>query len=183
MFLQNLDNLLIKNCEEILLANSNDLENAKDITPALKKRLALTEDGIMKMAHSARQVAALADPVGKVFSSWSTDNGLKVSKMRVPIGVIFFVFESRPNVIVDAAALAIKSGNVLIARGGKEAKFTNDITTKLIQEALGLAGLSQNCVQQLADRSHEAIYEVVRHWEYVDLVVARGREQLIRSVK
>ena len=96
--------------------------------------------------------------------------------MRVPIGVIVFVFESRPNVIVDAAALCVKSGNVLIARGGKEAQHSNNIFEKLIQEALESASLPKEAVQQLADRDYSALTEVVQSYQYVDLVVPRGRE-------
>jgi len=182
-FLSQLADLILQNKERILTENTKDLAGSKDITPAMKKRLTLSDASLSVMADGVRQIIDLSDPVGQVVSSWTQPNGLKISKVRVPIGVIFFVFESRPNVIVDAAALAVKSGNVLIARGGKEAVHSNDILEKLIHEALVAAGLSESCATQLADKSHEAIYEVVKHPEFVDLAVARGREQLINAVK
>ena len=182
-FLSHLADLILQNKENILAANAKDLADSADITPAMKKRLTLSDASLSAMAKGVRQIIDLSDPVGQVVSSWTQPNGLKISKVRVPIGVIFFVFESRPNVIVDATALAIKSGNALIARGGKEAAHSNDILEKLIREALLTAGLSANCAMQLADKSHEAIYEVVKHSEFVDLAVARGREQLINAVK
>ncbi|MFA7653665.1 MAG: glutamate-5-semialdehyde dehydrogenase [Candidatus Magasanikbacteria bacterium] len=182
-FLAKLADLILQNKKEILSANAKDIEGAKDLPEAMKKRLLLTDVSFDAIAQGVRQIIDLPDPIGQVVSSWKTDAGLKINKTRVPIGVIFFVFESRPNVIVDAAALAIKSGNVLLARGGKEAAHSNDILEKLIKVALTASGLSENCAMQLADKSHEAIYEVVKHSEYVDLAVARGRAQLINAVK
>lgn len=183
IFLKNLAGFLIQNTAEILIENKKDLESASQLTSAMKKRLTLTADSIKSIAQGVEDVAKLADPIGTIAKMWKQPNGMQVCKMRVPIGVIFFVFESRPNVIVDAAALAVKSGNALIARGGKEACFSNDIFQKYISQALESAGLSPYCVQQLEDKSHEAIYQVVKQSQYIDLVVARGREQLIKSVK
>lgn len=183
LFLQSLSALLLKYTPDILAENKKDLESAGQLTSAMKKRLTLTEKSIEAMALGVRSVAELSDPVGTVVKMWKQPNGMRVGKMRVPIGVIFFVFESRPNVIVDAAVLAIKSGNALIARGGKEANFSNNILHKYIIEALESAELSAFCVQQLEDKSHEAIYQVVKQTEYLDLVVARGREQLIKAIK
>lgn len=183
IFLQDLSALLLKHTPDILAENKKDIEAAGQLTDAMKKRLTLTEKSIEAIALGVRSVAELSDPVGTIVKMWKQPNGMQVGRMRVPIGVIFFVFESRPNVIVDAAALAIKSGNVLIARGGKEARFSNDILQKYISQALESAGLSSCCVQQLEDKSHEAIYQVVKQPQYIDLAVARGREQLIKSVK
>ena len=183
LFLAKLADLVEKNQEQILVENVKDLANASDITPAMKKRLALSASSIQAIAQGVRDIIKLSDPVGQIVGQWERPNGMKVGKMRVPIGVIFFVFESRPNVIIDAAALAIKAGNVLIARGGKEAKYSNDIFEKIIMQALAEAGLPKDCATQLGDKSHEGIYEVLKYSEYVDLAVARGREQLINSVK
>ncbi|MFA6486296.1 MAG: glutamate-5-semialdehyde dehydrogenase [Candidatus Magasanikbacteria bacterium] len=183
LFLEKLAELLSKNKAQILKANAQDVEGATGLTEAMKKRLLLVEASVDNMAQGVRTVIDLDDPVGQVVSSHIESNGLKINRVRIPIGVIFFVFESRPNVIIDAAALAIKSGNALIVRGGKEACHSNEILEKLIQEALASSGLSKNCVMQLTDKSHEAIYEVVRQSEYIDLAVARGREQLISAVK
>lgn len=183
LFLKKLADLLLENVKEILSANAKDVNGAADIAPALKKRLSLSEESIKAMALGVKEMINLPDPVGEVTEKWQQPNGMKVEKVRVPIGVIFFVFEARPNVIIDAAALAIKSGNVLVARGGKEARHSNEILEKLIQRALQESGLPQGAVQQLADKNREAIYEVLKYSEYVDLAVARGREQLISAVK
>lgn len=183
LFLQDLSVLLLKHIPDILAENKKDIESAGQLTDAMKKRLTLTEKSIESIALGVRSVAELSDPVGAIVKMWKQPNGMQVGRMRVPIGVIFFVFESRPNVIIDAAALAIKSGNALIARGGKEARFSNNILQKYISQALESAGLPAYCVQQLEDKSHEAIYQVVKQKEFVDLVVARGREQLIQAVK
>lgn len=183
LFLQNLSALLLRHTPDILTENKKDIEAAGQMTVAMKKRLTLTEKSIETIARGVRSVAELPDPVGTIVKMWKQPNGMQVGRMRAPIGVIFFVFESRPNVIIDAAALAIKSGNALIARGGKEARFSNNILQKYISQALESAGLPPYCVQQLEDKSHEAIYQVVKQSQYVDLAVARGREQLIKAIK
>ena len=183
LFLQKLADLLIENTENILVENKKDLDNASGLTLAMQKRLTLDEAAIKNIAKGVIEVINLPDPVGAIIQMSRRPNGMQVGKKRVPIGVIFFIFESRPNVILDAAALCVKSGNALIARGGKEAFYSNNIFCQFIGQALEQAGLSKFCVQHLEDRSHEAIYQVVKMDQYVDLVVPRGREALIRSVK
>lgn len=183
LFLQKLAELLITNMEQILAENKKDLDNASNLTPAMQKRLVLDEVAIKNIAKGVLEIINLPDPIGAITQMSRRPNGMQVGKKRVPIGVIFFIFESRPNVIVDAAALCVKSGNALVARGGKEAIYSNSIFCQLIGQALEQVGLSKFCVQQLEDRSHEAIYQVVKMDQYVDLAVPRGREALIRSVK
>jgi len=182
-FLHKLSDLLLQNISEILVENKKDLDAAVDITKPMKKRLELTEQGIGAIAKGVREVVGQEDPVGKIVNTWKRPNGLTIGKMRVPIGVIVFVFESRPNVIVDAAALCVKSGNVLIARGGKEAQNSNNILEKIIQEALESVGLPKEAVQQLEDRDYSALTEVVQSYKYVDLVVPRGRAKMIKAIK
>lgn len=183
IFLNKLAELINHNCDSILLGNEKDLAAAQNITAAMKKRLSLSVESISNIAKGVKIIADLPDPVGTIISRHQMPNGMEVGKTRTPIGVIFFVFESRPNVIVDAAALAIKSGNALLARGGKEAVNSNNIFTKIIQDALAFAGFPQDGMAQLEDKSHDAIYEVAQSSDLVDLVVARGREQLIKAVK
>jgi len=182
-FLNKLADLLEINIAEILTENKNDLDNTTGLTSAMFKRLTLTEEGIKTMAQGLREITNLEDPVGKIEEIWDRPNGMKVGKMRVPIGVIVFVYESRPNVIADAAGLIIKSGNVLIARGGKEADNSNRVLLKFINQALTESGLPAQAVQQFEDRSYEALYDVVKQDKFVDLVVPRGREKLINAIK
>ncbi len=182
-FLNKLSDLLMENKQEILQENKKDLDLNEGLTKAMKKRLTLTEDSIKGMVDGVREIVDLDDPIGVIEEKWSRPNGMEVAKMRVPIGVIVFVYESRPNVIVDATGLCIKSGNVLIARGGKEAIYSNTVLLKFINQALEEAGLPVGSVQQLEDRSYEALAEVVKQDKYVDLVVPRGREKLINTIK
>jgi glutamate-5-semialdehyde dehydrogenase len=183
LFLEKLEILLLENITQILKANKKDLVKAVNLTPAIKKRLTLTADSIKSIAQGIKKVVDLPDPVGAILKIWKRPNGMQVGKMRVPIGVIFFVFESRPNVIVDAAALAVKSGNALVARGGKEALNSNTILSKLIASALKASGLPKDSVQHLQEMSHETVARAVKMNQYVDLVVARGRPELIKSIK
>ncbi len=182
-FLTKLASLLVENKERIVEENKKDLSEVQGITKAMEKRLKISAEAIEDIAQGLKEVAELADPVGTITKMWKRPNGMQVGRMRAPIGVIFFIFESRPNVIVDAAALCIKSGNVLIARGGKEALNSNNILLQYIKQALESVALPSGAVQQLEDRNYEAVTEVVKSDKYVDLVVPRGREKLIRSIK
>ncbi len=183
LFLAKLAELLLQNIEAILVENKKDLNLGKELNLVLLKRLILSESSIKGMAEGLREMIKLPDPVGKIVEEWGRPNGMVVLKKRVPIGVILFVYESRPNVLVDAAGLCVKSGNCLVARGGKEANFSNEILLKFIQKALQEVGLSEHTVQQLEDRSYETLGEVVKMDKYLDLVVPRGREQLINFIK
>ncbi|MFZ2189968.1 MAG: glutamate-5-semialdehyde dehydrogenase [Candidatus Magasanikiibacteriota bacterium] len=182
-FLKTLADLLLTNENEILAENQKDLLLATGLTKAMEKRLTLTPEILKGMAKGLKEIAGYEDPIGIIEEKNKRPNGMKVAKMRVPIGVIVFVYESRPNVIIDAAGLCVKSGNALIVRGGKEANNSNTVLLKFIQQALQTSGMDKNSVQQLEDRSYEALAEVVKQDKYVDLVVPRGREKLINSIK
>ncbi len=182
-FLNKLADLLLENSQEILLENKKDLDVAENLTKAMEKRLMLTKELLHGMAQGLLEIADGDDPIGVVEEKWKRPNGMEVGKMRVPIGVIVFVYESRPNVIIDAAGLCIKSGNILIARGGKEAVYSNTVLLKYIEKSLQDSGLNQNCVQQVEDRSYEALSDIVKQDKYIDLVVPRGREKMIQSIK
>src|SRR3989344_6010374 len=160
-FLNNLAKLLGVNLERILEENQNDLKAAENLTSAMKRRLTLNKDSVLGMVESVKQVISLPDPIGQIIKSWTRPNGLVINKVRTPIGVIACIFESRPNVIIDVASLCAKSGNPVIVRGGKEARYSNDCLMSLIEEALVSAGLPKESAQQLEDRRHEAVGELV----------------------
>jgi len=181
-FLEILAGLLEGNINKILAENSKDMSSASTLTNAMKCRLELTAQGIISMANSVREIAKSEDPVGKVVKEWTATNGMDIQRVRVPIGVIASIFESRPNVIIDVAALCVKSGNAVIVRGGREAQHSNNALMACITESLKKAGLPIDSVQQLEDRRHEAIGELVQLEDYLDLVIPRGREELIRAV-
>src|SRR3989344_8590043 len=181
-FLIALATLLEEHTKEILIENAKDIDTAKNITTAMKRRLTLSEDMIIDMVKSVREIATAEDPVGKVVKKTVRPNGLNILRVRVPIGVIAIIFESRPNVIIDVAALCVKSGNAVIVRGGKEALHSNNALMACITKALEKAGLPIDSVQQLEDRRHEAIGELIQLEDYLDLVIPRGREELIRAV-
>lgn len=183
LFLQKLADLLVENTDEILKENKKDLDLATDLSKAMQRRLTLTGDLIKAMAQGLREMIDLPDPVGVIEEKWQRPNGMTIAKMRVPIGVIVFIYESRPNVIIDAAGLCVKSGNVLISRGGKEALNSNNALLKFIRQALKESSLPEFSVQQLEDRKYEALAEVVKMDKYVDLVVPRGREKMISFIK
>lgn len=181
-FLLALADLLLENTENILEENEKDMSSGSGLTNAMQRRLKLTAQSIVSMADGVREIAKSDDPVGKIAKEWTTPIGLHIVRVRVPIGVIASIFESRPNVIIDVAALCVKSGNAVIVRGGKEAQHSNNALMACISKALESAGLPIDSVQQLEDRRHEAIGELVQLEDYLDLVIPRGREELIRAV-
>lgn len=174
-----------RHADTLLQANAKDISAARDqgLSAALLDRLQLTPERIRAAADGVRAVAALPEPVGKVLDSTLRPNGLQVLKVAVPLGVIFFIYESRPNVTIDAAALCIKSGNALILRGGKEALHSNIAIHRLLQEALRETGLPEDAVQLVADPRREAVSHLLRMKEAIDLVIPRGGEGLIRAVE
>ena len=181
-FLLLLADLLEENIPKILVENKNDLSDTVDFTPAIIRRLQLSEDSIKGIAEGVKSIAKAEDPVGKEAGSWVRPNGLKIIKTRVPIGVIACIFESRPNVIVDIAALCVKSGNAAILRGGKEAQHSNDFLMSIIKQTLVKTDFPEDAVQQLEDRRYEAVDDLIQLDEYLDLVIPRGRESLIKSI-
>jgi len=170
--------------DEILAANALDLAAAPGfgLTVAATDRLKLDADRIEAIAIGVEAVAALPDPLGEVIESQVRPNGLRVSKVRVPLGVIFFIYESRPNVTADAAAVAIASGNAIILRGGKEAAHSSNRIVESIRQAITVAGLPPDCIQlvDLADR--EAVGAFLQFDDLIDLAIPRGGERLIRRV-
>jgi glutamate-5-semialdehyde dehydrogenase len=165
-------------------------ENEKDIIAAQKAglpepmidRLRLTDSRISGMAEGVRQIIHLADPIGEVIRGYTRPNGLQIQKMRVPIGVIVIIYESRPNVTADAAALCLKAGNAVILRGGKESIHSNIAIYKILTSALGKAGLDTRCIQLIEVIEREAIDYLLRADQYIDVVIPRGGEALIRTV-
>lgn len=181
-FLKVLSSLIEQNSDKIISENAKDLEENDGITSAMKKRLTLTQAGLTGIVGAINSLIPMPDPVGDVVKEFTRKDGLQISRVRAPIGVIVCIFESRPNVIVDVAALCIKSGNVAIVRGGKEALHSNTVLLSFIEQALTEAGLPKEGVQQLEDRRHEAINELIGLDQYIDLVIPRGRKELIDSV-
>ncbi len=168
----------------IMQANAKDMAaaEASNLSSALKDRLLLTPQRIEAMAKSVDEIAELKEPVGRVLDGWVIDNGLKIEKVSIPIGVIGIIYESRPNVTSDAAALCFKSGNVAILKGGKEAKHSNEAIASIIGEVLKNEGLPQEIISLLPDYSREGVDKLIRMDRYVDLIIPRGGEGLIRYV-
>jgi glutamate-5-semialdehyde dehydrogenase len=175
-----------------LLARRSEIlaENEKDVTAAEKgglsssmiDRLTLDEKTIRAITDGLREVATLPDPVGQVTGMWRRPNGLRVGRIRIPIGVIGFIYESRPNITVDAAALCLKSGNAVILKGGSEAIHSNIVLENILQEALREAGIAQAAVQIIPTVEREAVNLLLGLEDRVDLIIPRGGEELIRFV-
>ena len=175
---------LTKRSAEWLAANGEDIAAAREagMRPAMLDRLTLTEERISGIVEAVRQVIALPDPIGKVDKMETRPNGLIIGRRRVPLGVVAIIFEARPNVTVDAAALCLKSGNVCILRGGKEAIRSNRKAAELMRAALKSAGLPEDCVSLVQDTSHETASELMHLDGYVDVLIPRGGAGLIRAV-
>ncbi len=176
--------ILTQSKEEILSANRIDIENAgkSGMSKSLIDRLTLTNERIDGIAEGVRQVAALPDPIGGIIGGGELESGLRVVKRRVPIGVIGIIFESRPNVTVDAAALCLKAGNAVILKGGSDAINSNKTLVGLMRGALCEAGLCGDCVQLVEDTSRETAAAMMRLNGYIDLLIPRGGGGLIRAV-
>jgi glutamate-5-semialdehyde dehydrogenase len=175
---------LLKRREIIAAENQKDLSAARDagISPAMLDRLTLNGAVIGAMADGLREVAALPDPVGAYPGMWKRPNGLLVGRVRIPLGVIGFIFESRPNVTVDAAALCLKAGNAVILKGGSEAIFSNMILGELMAEALHEAGIPQKAVQVIPTTERAAVNALISLDDHIDVIIPRGGEGLIRFV-
>ena len=171
--------------EEILNANGEDVAagEAAGMRPSLLDRLRLTEERIAAMAQAVREVAAAPDPVGRVLSGEVRPNGLQLQKVTVPLGVIGIIYEARPNVTSDAAALCLKAGNAVILRGGKEAFRSNQAVVKVLRDALEAGGLPRDGVQLVQDTSRQSAGELMALTQYLDVLIPRGGAGLIRSVK
>ena len=164
--------------------NEKDLERATEmgLSAAMLDRLTVTDATIQSMVHGLKEVAQLNDPVGSSIDSRLRPNGLQVSRMRIPLGVIGIIYESRPNVTIDAAGLCLKAGNAVILRGGSEALDSNKALASIISEALKKAGLPREAVQVIPFRDRAAVRALLAQEEFVDLIIPRGGEGLIRFV-
>lgn len=170
------DFLLTENAKDIAFAQKNGIHQA------MVDRLTLKEATITAMSQGLREVAALPDPVGKVTSMWRRPNNLLVGRMRIPLGVIGIIYESRPNVTVDASALCLKSGNAVILRGGSEAINSNLAIASILQEVLNQSTLPPKSIQIVPCTDREAVSAMLQLDEYIDLIIPRGGEELIRAV-
>ncbi|HXM88529.1 MAG TPA: glutamate-5-semialdehyde dehydrogenase [Candidatus Acidoferrum sp.] len=179
-FLRRLADAIRASCAEIIRANAIDLERARKggRTGAFVERLTLDDKRIEAMAAGVLQVEALDDPVGTTIEKWTRPNGLKIEKVRVPIGVIAMIYESRPNVTVDAAALTLKAGNAVVLRGGSEALSSNGFLAALISHALKEAGLDSDAARFIRDPDREVIQIMKRSRDLLDLIIPRGGKSL-----
>ena len=168
----------------ILAANARDIEAAKaaGMSSALQDRLLLNEARIESMAKGLDDIVALADPVGAVIERWQRPNGLVISRVRVPIGIIGVIYEARPNVTADAGALCIKSGNVVVLRGGSDSFYSSRCIIELLRRALKTAGLPEDCVQLVPTTDRAAVGELLKAMDWLDLIVPRGGRSLIDRV-
>ncbi|MBQ8503895.1 MAG: glutamate-5-semialdehyde dehydrogenase [Clostridia bacterium] len=174
---------LEENCDYIISQNRIDIENAREkgMSESMIDRLSLDGKRIKGIADAARELVMAEDPVGKVISGTKRPNGLVIEKVSVPLGVIAVIFEARPNVTVDAAALCLKSGNTVILRGGKEAINSNKAMTEIMRKAVARAGLDENCIQLVEDTSRDSATALMKMNEYVDVLIPRGGAGLISS--
>ncbi len=170
--------------EFLLAENKKDLDAATKagLSSALLDRIALDPGRVREMAKGLRDVAALPDPVREITKMWRRPNGLQVGRMRIPLGVIGIIYEARPNVTSDAAALCLKSGNAVILRGGSEAHQSNQAIAAVLREACAGTGIPVNAVQIVGSKEHALVNELLQLEEFIDLIIPRGGEELIRAV-
>ena len=182
--LQRIAEKILQEASYIKAENEKDLVRAKEmgLSGPMIERLNLKEATLQAMADGLDDVARLEDPVGSLSRTWTRPNGLKISRMRIPLGVIGIIYESRPNVTVDAAGLCLKAGNVVILRGGSEAFNSNQALAKIISRALEETGLPERAVQVLPVRDRSAVNALLKQEEFIDLIIPRGGEGLIRFV-
>ena len=174
---------LIAHSDEILEANKKDMAHAKEVnmTKAMQDRLLFTYERIVGVSDGVKKVATLPDPIGEVMESWTRPNGLKISKVRVPIGVFGIIYEARPNVTVDIASLCLKSGNACVLRGGKEAIHTNKKLVEIMKDATKDI-LPEGAIELITELDHAIVGELIHANEYVDVIVPRGGAGLIQFV-
>ncbi len=175
---------LESSCEAVLESNAKDLEAAHEsgLAAPLRDRLKLDLARVRAMARGLREIASLPDPVGEVTGMWTRPNGLRVGRMRIPLGVIFVIYESRPNVTTDVAGLCLKSGNATLLRGGSEAFHTNSFLAELFRGALRESGIPEDVIQLVPRRERELVDLLLEREDEIDLVIPRGGEGLIRRV-
>ena len=182
--LETVASALLEKTEQILSANDKDYEIAKQggMAEGLLDRLKLTAERVESMAEGLRQIVSLADPIGEIMESFERPNGLKIDKVRVPMGVIGMIYEARPNVTADAFGLCFKTGNAVILKGGKDAFYSNEAITEVIREALAGEKITADAVQLITDNDRAVTTAFMRLKEYVDLLIPRGGAGLIRAV-
>ncbi len=175
---------LRENSDKIIKANDIDIENGKKagLTNSLLDRLKLTEERINGMANGVAEVANLPDPIGRILDGRTLKNGLQIEKITVPMGVIGIIFEARPNVTSDAAALCLKAGSAVILRGGKEAINSNKAIAEIMRDAIEKAGLPRDCVSLIEDTTRQSSTELMQLSDYLDVLIPRGGAGLIKSV-
>lgn len=173
---------LIRVRDSVMAANAEDLKAAGDLSEPMRKRLRITDKIFDYMVNRLREAAALPDPVGRVLEGRVMPSGLRVEKIAVPIGVVAMIYEARPNVTTDAAAVALKSGNTVILKGGSESLRTNRVLAEAMRSAAVEAGLPEDAVQLLDSADHDAVRELLRQDEFIDLIIPRGGKSLIRAV-
>jgi glutamate-5-semialdehyde dehydrogenase len=183
--LRSMADALEKNQDDILFRNEIDVEAGRraGLSASLLDRLALTPRRVADMAAGLRDIAALPDPIGEVAGAWERPNGLKVEKVRVPLGVVAMIYEARPNVTVDATGLCLKSGNAVVLRGGKEALESNTVLVRVLKEAITTTGLPVDCVQFVETTDRAVIRDLVRLDRFVDLVIPRGGEEMVNAIR
>jgi glutamate-5-semialdehyde dehydrogenase len=164
--------------KSILAANREDVENS-GLDGAMRDRLLLTPARIKEMAESVRGVAALPDPIGETLAEWTKSNGLRIRKMRVPLGVVGIIYESRPNVTVDTAVLALKTGNAIVLRGGKEAAQSNQ---RLVEIMIAVAGVPDGAIELLDSSTRQSVHDLIQARGLVDVIIPRGGAGLITFV-
>ena len=182
--LENMAHSLRKNSKKIITANQKDLAmgKGKKLSKALSDRLLLDEERIEKMAYSLEEIIKLPDPVGKIIQEWQPANRIQFKKIRIPIGVIGIIYESRPNVTADAAGLCLKSGNAVILRGGSEAFHSNQILISLLSQAIQEANLPKESIQGPSSQDRKVIDHLLKLDSYIDLIIPRGGQALVERV-
>jgi len=182
--LHNIAALLIERTDEIIAANSKDLERgqAADMTVSTQDRIRLDAKRIAAISESVSKITTLPDPIGDVLRGMTLPNGLKLTQVRVPLGVIGVIYEARPNVTIDIAVLAIKSGNAVVLRGGRDAQSSNEVLVKLLQDALAMASINSNAVHTLDEFGREGGQEMMKAVGLIDVLIPRGGAGLIQAV-
>ena len=182
--LHNIASLLLERTDEIIAANAKDLERgqAGDMTASTQDRIRLDAKRIAAISSSVSKITTLPDPIGDVLRGMTLPNGLRLTQVRVPLGVIGVIYEARPNVTIDIAVLAIKSGNAVVLRGGRDAQSSNEVLVKLLQDALSLAGLSADAVHTLDEFGREGGQEMMKAVGLIDVLIPRGGAGLIQAV-
>ena len=177
--------LLRANINQILEANKIDIENSqkKSMPNSFIDRLSLDKKRIYSIIDGLIDISKLEDPLNKVLSTWDRPNGLNISKISVPLGVIGIIYESRPNVTIDAGALCVKSGNTCILRGGSDSFHTSTLLTKFLQQGLKIAGLPETCVQIIDTTDRKMVTEILKASKYIDIIVPRGGKSLVAKIQ